>query len=388
MLDNIYYIIDSTFAEGMKNPIFFNLTLQQKQNYLVLLDNLGVEYVELSISSCLQEINDLIQFKKTSGLSIKLIICISDSLDDIEKTIQLQYIDVVCVKSLLNKTNLTTDFDNSLDNSLDNSIDNSIDNSVDNSIDNLIDNLKLLKSKLPKVELQFCIPDSFDIETNFLSTLYFKIDDYVDCISIEDTRGNIIHSDIEKMISLIKSVTCSDIDIRCQFSNNNSSSVYNTFFALQEDCKYITTSIFGLGNENGIADLTGIINRIYITSPKSVYKYNLHFLKLLELYTSNTFDIPIPISNRHNLIITDHNINISKHLDDFGLFVFNKDINVDELKYFLYKYLPKAFNALDDKYIEKLCICIKSDILQNENLYIQLNYDQNIAIRYLLKYIN
>jgi hypothetical protein len=164
--------------------------------------------------------------------------------------------------------------------------------------------------------------------------------------------------------------------------------VYNTFFALQEDCKYITTSIFGLGNENGIADLTGIINRIYITSPKSVYKYNLHFLKLLELYTSNTFDIPIPISNRHNLIITDHNINISKHLDDFGLFVFNKDINVDELKYFLYKYLPKAFNALDDKYIEKLCICIKSDILQNENLYIQLNYDQNIAIRYLLEYIN
>lgn len=356
-------IIDSTFTEGMKNPIFFDFTLQQKQNYLVLLDSLGVEYIELI---CLQDIHDLIQFKNTSGLNIKFIICIN-SLDDvgewlqhIEKTIQLQYIDVICVKSQCSESIF---------------------------IDNLIDNLKLLKSKLPKVELHFCISDSFNIETNFLSTLYLNIDDYVDCICLEDTRGNIVHSDIEKMISLIKSVTSSDIDIRCQFSNNNSSSVCNTFFALQEGCKYITTSIFGLGDKNGITDLTGIINRIYTTTtPNS--KYNLHFLKLLELYTSNILDIAIPISNRHNLLIQDNNINISKHLDDFGLFIFNKDIEVDELKYFLYKYLPKVFNSLDDNYIQKLCICIKSDLLQNENLYIQLNYDQNIAIKYLLQYIN
>lgn len=366
MLGNI---IDSTFTEGMKNPIFFNFTLQQKQNYLVLLDSLGIEYVELI---CLQDIHDLIQFKNTSGLNIKFILCTSckhvNSLENIgewlqciEKTIDLQYIDVIHIKSQCSESII---------------------------IDNLIDNLKLLKNKLPKVQLHFCLSDSFDIETNFLSSLYLSIDDYVNCISLEDTRGNIVHSDIEKMISLIKSVMCSDIDIRCQFSNNNSSSVCNTFFALQEGCKYITTSIFGLGDKNGITDLTGIINRIYTTTPKSVYKYNLHFLKLLELYTSNILDIPIPISNRHNLIIGDNNINISKHLDDFGLFVFNKDIDVDELKYFLYKYLPKAFNTLDDKYIQKLCICIKNDLLQNENLYIQINYDQNTAIRYLLQYIN
>ncbi len=354
-------IIDSTFAEGTKNPIFFNFTLQQKQNYLVLLDSLGVEYIELI---CLQDIHDLIQFKNTSGLNIKFIICINNSDVDIEKVIQLQYIDVICVKIIC------------------------IDNLTGDLIDNVRGNLKLLRSKLPKVQLQFCISDSFDIETNFLSSLYLSIDDYVDCISLEDTRGNIVHSDIEKMISLIKSVMCSDIDIRCQFSNNNSSSVCNTFFALQEGCKYITTSVFGLGDKNGITDLTGIINRIYTTTPKSVYKYNLHFLKLLELYTSNILDIPIPISNRHNLIIRDDNINISKHLDDFGLFIFNKDIDITELKYFLYKYLPRAFNALDDEYIQKLCTSIKSDILQNENLYIQLNYDQNIAIKYLLQYIN
>lgn len=364
MLGNI---IDSTFTEGMKNPIFFNFTLQQKQNYLVLLDSLGVEYIELI---CLQDIHDLIQFKITSGLNIKFIICTSckhvNSLEDLaawlqrlEKTIQLQYIDVICVKTQYSKSIC---------------------------IDNLTDNLKLLKNKLPNVQLQFGISDSFDIETNFLSSLYLSIDDYVDCISIEDTRGNIEHSDIEKMISLIKSVMCSDIDIRCQFSNNNSSSVCNTFFALQEGCKYITTSVFGLGDKNGITDLTGIINKIYTTTTsKSVYKYNLHFLKLLELYTSNILDIPIPISNRHNLIIGD---DVSKHLDDFGLFIFNKDVEVDELKYFLYKYLPKAFNALDEEYIQKLCVCIKSDLLQNENLYIQLNYDQNIAIKYLLQYIN
>lgn len=359
----MYNIIDSTFTEGVKNPIFFDFTLQQMQNYLVLLDSLGVEYVELYMSSI---IHDLIQFKNTTGLSIKFIICISNSLNEfcerlqyIEKTTQLQYIDVICVKLIeLEQT------------------------------DNLTDNLKLLRSKLPKVKLQFCISDSFYMEPNFLSSLYLKIDDYVDCISIEDTRGNIVHSDIEKMISLIKSVMCSDIDIRCQFSNNNSSSVCNTFFALQEGCNYITTSMFGLGDKNGITDLTGIINRIYTNTPELVYKYNLHFLKLLELYTSNILDIPIPISNRHNLIIGDDNINISNHLDDFGLFVFNKDVDIDELKYFLYKYLPRAFNTLDEEYIQKLCIRVKTDILQNENLYIHLNYDQNIAIKYLLQYTN
>ena len=146
-------IIDSTFAEGTKNPIFFNFTLQQKQNYLVLLDSLGVEYIELI---CLQDIHDLIQFKNTSGLNIKFIICINNSDVDIEKVIQLQYIDVICIKIIC------------------------IDNLTGDVIDNVRDNLKLLRSKLPKVQLQFCISDSFDIETNFLSSLYFNIDDYVD----------------------------------------------------------------------------------------------------------------------------------------------------------------------------------------------------------------
>ena len=40
--------------------------------------------------------------------------------------------------------------------------------------------------------------------------------------------------------------------------------------------------------------------------------------------------------------------------------------DLDE-NYFLYKYLPKVFNALDDKYIQKLCSCIKSDLLQTRD---------------------
>ena len=356
-----YYIIDSTLREGQQNSIC-NFTLNQKKQFLILLNDFGIEYAELTnpyaSNIAFSEFQELLDFKKQMGLSIKLIAHIRNNIKDIECVLKLQNVDgvslVISTSSELVKV--------------------SHKKTIDEIIDDAVVNLKYIKTKLPNTEIRFSTEDSFRTDPNVLSKLFLSIEDYVDRIGIADTVGIATHYDIEELVSIIKSTTSSNLPIECHFHNDSSSAVYNAFVALLNGCTHINTCVLGLGERNGITDLSGLISRIYTTYPESLNKYNLQVLKKLDEFVSKILDIPIPFNNpitghcsfHHKAGIHTNAMTKStssyqainpKHFDlDQSIITFSSIMGHNALDYFIKTHLNNYYEKLTSEYIKKLCL--------------------------------
>lgn len=376
--NGIYYIVDSTLREGHQNSIC-NFTLDQKQDFLILLDKFGIEYAELinpNLSDiAFQEYISLVQFKKTNGLVIKLIAHVRNNINDIKKALQC---DVDGISIVIN-----TQFHKK---------------TIDEIIQHSVENLKFIKEKCPNIEILFSIEDSFRIDPNILLKLFLAIENYVDRIGLSDTVGIATHYDIEDTLDIIQNTTSPELDIECHFHNDTSCAVSNAYIALLNGCTHINTCVLGIGQRNGITDLSGLISRIYTTYPESLKKYNLHVLKLLDSFVSETMNINIPLNNSItgpfslSQFINTKNENTIINPNDFGLseknFIFSNIMSYDGLKFFLKNNLSNIYTQLSDEYIHKLCSIIKTDIDKDNVLYYKLNNDKKFAKCYILKYIS
>lgn len=369
-----YYIIDSTLREGQQNSIC-NFTLDQKQDFLILLDKFGIEYAELinpnSSDVAFQEYKSLIQLKKDLGLGIKLIAHIRNHISDIEKALQcnIDGINLVISSQI---------------------------NSIDEIIQNSVKNLDYIKKTNPDIEIIFSIEDSFRTNPNILSKLFLAIEDYVDRIGIADTLGIATHYDIEDTLDIIQNTTRSELDIECHLHNDSSCAVSNAYIALLNGCTHINTCVLGIGERNGITDLSGLISRIYTTYPNTLEKYNLYVLKTLDVFVSNVLGINLPINNCitgpcsfHHLTLPFNN---AIKPEDFGLsekiFIFSHIMDYNSLKFFLQNNLSNIYTQLSDDYVKKLYNTIKIDLVQDNILYYKLNNDVEYAKSYILKYIS
>lgn len=381
-----YYIIDSTLREGQQNSVC-NFTLEQKKEFLLLLDKFGIEYAELinpnASENAFDEFQSLINFKKENNLSIKLIAHIRNHCDDIEKVLQLQKVDGI---TLVSETSV--------------SIDTIHTKSIDQIIDAVVNNSKYIKKKDSDIEIHFSTKDSYRTDPNILSKLFLAIEDYVDRIGISDTIGIATHFDIENTICLIKNSTSSSLDIECHFHNDSSSAVYNAYVALTNGCTHINTSVLGLGERNGITDLSGIISRLYTIYPESLKKYNLHILHQLDTFVSQCINIPIPINNPITGKCSLHykgeiNTNAMSYQiinpKDFNLsdniIVFSSIMEYNLLDTFLKQNLPHIHQKLTTTYIKKLCDCIKINISKNPKLFDYMNNNTDFAINYISKIV-
>ena len=385
-----YYIIDSTLREGQQNSVC-NFTLQQKKEFLLLLDRFGIEYAELTNPNASQnafyEFQSLVDFKRENNLSIKLIAHIRNHTNDIEKVLQLQKVDgislVISTSSvLINASHKLT---------------------IDQIVDDAVNNLKYIKEKDNSIEIRFSTEDSFRTDPSVLSKLFLAIEDYVDRIGIADTIGIATHCDIENTVCLIKNSTSLSLDIECHFHNDSSSAVSNAYIALINGCTHINTSVLGLGERNGITDLSGLIARLYTTFPESLKKYNLHILRHLDTFVSECIDIPIPINNpitgkcsfHHKAGIHTNAMNKNRNSyqiinpQDFNLsdniIVFSSIMGYNSLDAFLKQHLSHIHQNLTIDYIKKLCNCIKIDISKDPTLYNSMNNNIDFAINYILK---
>lgn len=388
-----YYIIDSTLREGQQNSVC-NFTLEQKAQFLLLLGQFGIEYAELinpnASQTAFDEFKYLINFKKQNSLRIKLIAHIRNHKDDIDRVLQLQ--DVDCISLVISTSSIL--------------INASHKKTIEQIIDEAVCNLKYIKNVNNNIKIRFSTEDSFRTDPNVLSKLFLAIEDYVDRIGIADTVGIATHSDIEDLITLIKNFTSSSLDIECHFHNDSSSAVYNAFIALLNGCTHINTTILGIGERNGITDLSGLISRIYTTYPETLDKYNLHFLKTLDEFVSQNIGIEIPINNPITGLCSFHhkagihtksmaeNTRTYQMIEplDFGLshkiIVFSPVMGSNCLKNFMKTHLPNVVDKLDKTYIVKLCEIIKMDIIKDSSLYHKLNKELDFAIDYILNYVS
>jgi homocitrate synthase len=374
-----YYIIDSTLREGQQNVVC-NFTLDQKREFLLLLDSFGIEYAELTNPNASQtafdEFQSLINFKIERGLSIKLVAHIRNHKDDIEKALQLKGVNGI--NSFIDGVDKWQDT-----------------KTIDQIIDDTVNNLKYIRNKKQDIEIRLSIEDSFRTNPSILSKLFLTIEDYVDRIGITDTTGIATHLDLENTISIIKSLMSSSLNIECHFHNDSSSSVYNAYIALTNGCTHINTSVLGLGERNGITDLSGLIARLYTTYPESLNKYNLYVLDHLDKFVSKCINVPVPINNPITGQCSFHHITerVSYQIinpQDFILskIIFSSIMDYNSFDIFLKQNLPNVHQKLTTCYIKKLCNLIKTDISINPYLYNMMNYDKNFTIDYILKIVS
>ena len=334
-------ITDCTLTEGNLNP-FCKFTLSESEEFLILLNLFGIEYVEINT-----DYKSLIQFKKDNRLNIKIIGCVENlDLCIVQKC--LDY-DIDCIKLITNEYNQHK----------------------------IIDVCKYIKSSNENIEIILSIKDS-----NPIYEYLYEFEKLINRIQIVDTLGIITHCEIEETFDLIQDSTTLDLDIEYKFKNDTSSAVYNSYTALLNGCTHIALSVLGIGDGNGITDLSGFISRIYASDNQLLKKYDLTILKDLDKYVSKKLNLQIPINNPITGICS-----WDKYSDDFNTnIIFTNDINL--FKAMFEHIMPSVFNKLDDEYILKLYEQIIKDTSNNTPLYIKLNSDIDYTRDYILKYIS
>jgi len=354
-------IIDSTLTQGQKN-ILCKFSLQQKKDFIVLLDKFGIEYVELQnpnlSKDLLLELESLIEFKKTNNLSIKYIVNIRNDINDIQTISNINSIEYLKIH---------------------------LDNNIESI--NLEETIKNLSTINPNINIHLGIKNAFQIHPNIISNMISETETYINTICLEDSLGVSTHYDVEALLTIIDIYNTS---IECTFQNDSSSAVYNSYIALLNGCKYINTSVLGIGQKNGITNLSGFISRIYNISKPSLDKYNLHILKDMDNFVSNILNIYIPINNPITGFSMYHNsepnqlIPINLNSIDFNL---NNEINIIQFEN-LKKFLHINNINLDDEYIKKLSYILQDNINKNPKLYYKIYVNKKFALKYILKYIS
>lgn len=151
------------------------------------------------------------------------------------------------------------------------------------------------------VEVRFSCEDAFRTEAADLLRIYTTVDaGGVNRVGIADTVGIATPRDVERLISHVRAAVRCDIEFHGH--NDGGCAIANAHAALQAGATHIDTTILGIGERNGIASLSGLIARLYLSQPESVARYRLDLLPQLDALVADILDIEIPF----NSCITGH----------------------------------------------------------------------------------
>ena len=385
-----FFIIDSTLREGQQNAVC-NFTIKQKTDFLLLLEQFGIEYTEignpLSSEIAFQEYQQLLQFKQCHQLKLKLIVHVRNCFQDIKKCFETANCTPDGISIVISTSNLLRESSHK--------------QNIDQIIETTRSNLEFIKTTCPTIEVRFSTEDSFRTDYQELYKLYHSISKYVDRIGIADTVGMATHWDIENLIHTIHKATAKNLPIECHFHNDSASAVYNSFVALMYGCSHINTSVLGIGERNGITDLTGLIARLYTFSKKSVDKYHLSTLPELDRFVAQAIGHPIPFNNpitgpfafchkagiHTNAMIKNKQCYQVIANTDFGLpnniIIFSPIMGYNALKHFIDNNLQIVDQRLDNTQVKHVCENIKHLIARDPSLGTRLNSDVDFATTFV-----
>lgn len=331
-----FKIVDCTLTEGHLNQ-FCNFTLKEKCEFLILLNSFGIEYVEINVLNY-EEYETFLKLKKDKCLKIKFLLTFANIAD----------IDILEKCSSYQIDSIKLQYGYKI-------------NDTCNYIKNHNSNIEIV--------LEISIND-------FYSIVYWP--PFIDRIRIVDTCGTITHYEIEEVWDLIQDSMIDDLKVEYQFRNDTSSAVYNSYMALFNGCGYISLSVLGIGNRNGITDLSGFISRIYGAHKDILQKYDLTVLKSLDEFVSCRLGTHIPMNNPITGICSWDSVNG----DDFTTnIIFTQTLEL--FKTMMEHILPDVCEKLTDTYISKLYDQICKDISKDTALFIKINSDVDYARRYI-----
>lgn len=145
------------------------------------------------------------------------------------------------------------------------------------------------------VEVRFSCEDAFRSDPADLLRIYSAVDALgVDRVGIADTVGIATPRQVERLVSHVRAaVRC---DIEWHGHNDGGCAIANAYAALEAGATHIDTTVLGIGERNGIASLSGLIARLYLSDPALVSRYRLELLPRLDARVAEMLGIEIPFN--------------------------------------------------------------------------------------------
>lgn len=275
-LDN-FSIIESTLREGEQFANAF-FTSEQKVEIAHLLDNLGVEYLELtSPAASPQSQADCAQIASL-GLRAKILTHVRCHMDDAKLAVDtgVDGIDVV-----FGTSSYLREFSHGKD--------------IPYIVDSAIEVIEYVKRQ--GLEVRFSSEDSFRSDLVDLLTIYRAVDKIgVNRVGIADTVGVANPRQVYDLVRTLRSVVHCDIEFHGH--NDTGCAIANAYCALEAGATHVDTSVLGIGERNGITPLGGLIARLYAYNAEPIrQRYNLPLLREVENYVAGLVSVDVPFNN-------------------------------------------------------------------------------------------
>lgn len=271
-----FSIIESTLREGEQfvNAFF---TTEQKIRIAQLLDNFGVEYLEVTTPCASPQSEDDCRAIAGLGLKAKILTHTRCALEDVKRAVDtgVNGVDVV-----IGTSSYLREFSHG--------------KSIEKIIETAQEVLTWLKTQ--GVEMRFSTEDSLRSDPQDLYRVYEAVDQIgVNRVGIADTVGIGTPRQIYELVAGLRQRVKADIEFHGH--NDTGCAIANAFVALEAGATHIDTSVLGIGERNGITSLGGLVARLYSINPQLVAKYNLPQLLELDQYIASLVNIDIPFNN-------------------------------------------------------------------------------------------
>jgi len=279
LLSNVsnFNIIESTLREGEQFANAFFKT-ETKIKIAKMLDEFGVEYLELTSPAASEQSREDIKAITKLGLKAKILTHTRCHMDDAKIAIDtgVDGIDVVIGTSSYLRT-----FSHGKD--------------MDYIIKTAGEVIEYIKSK--GIEVRFSSEDSFRSDLVDLLNLYKTVDKLgVNRVGIADTVGCANPRQVYELIRTLRGVVSCDIE--CHFHNDTGCAIANAYTALEAGATHIDTSVLGIGERNGITPLGGFVAKMYVADKKYVSsKYKLEMLREIDNTIAEEVEIGVPFNN-------------------------------------------------------------------------------------------
>ena len=253
-----------------------HFTIDDKREIAGLLDEFGVEYMELSTPVASRQSADALRVLSDMPRDFRLLTHIRANMDDAKLAVDcgIDGADVYIGTSTYMR-----------------------EYSHGKSLEQVIDIgqrvIEYLKGQ--GIETRFSTEDTFRSNFADVMTVYRAMDlAGVDRVGVADTVGIADPLRTYNLISNLREVVSCDIEFHGH--NDSGCAVANAFCALQAGATHIDTTVLGIGERNGITPMGALVGRLYTYDKSLVEKYDLLLLAEIERLVAAKLGIVIPFN--------------------------------------------------------------------------------------------
>lgn len=269
-------IVDSTLREGEQFATA-HWTSEQKIVIARALDAFGIDYLELTSPIASPQSDHDLRTIAGLGLHARILTHTRCRLDDVRRAID-------CGAQGVNLLFGTSQFLRSHSHGLD--------------LHELLDEAtRCIRFALDAgVEARFSCEDAFRTAPADLLRIYTAVDALgVNRVGIADTVGIATPRDVERLVGHVRAAVRCEIEFHGH--NDGGCAIANAYAAWEAGATHIDTTVLGIGERNGITPLSGLIARLYLSSPRLVDRFALHLLPDLDALVASTVGIAIPFNS-------------------------------------------------------------------------------------------